>query len=67
MITIDELKIEIRKADKDNSKVLDWLKLERIIRQIYDLRAQGTITDYQSLIYISDILGAVTGRGYPLE
>lgn len=45
------------------SMKVQWLKLEEYQRVVFQLYAGNTLTERQALICLSELLGAITGRG----
>jgi len=61
-ITIGESGVDVVWAVRTDLKT-EWLKYENYQRVIFQLYADGKITERQTLILLSELLGSQTGRG----
>lgn len=54
----------IRQANKSDAR-MDWIGMEQTIRDVFEARANCEVDDFHTLLYISEIIGSFTKRGYP--
>ena len=63
-IFIEGVERSIKCAMQTKGKT-DWLGMESAIRDVFKANVENEINNFQALNYISEIVGAFTGRGFP--